>query len=390
MLKIFACLTLFTAPLAAAELGGVSTSIHHHYVSPRALGMGNAFVGLANDASALFYNPAGLARMEESSFDVSLSGGLSTQFLPFTKEISGAGKEEGASETDKQREILEIIEKSYGKTYGLRTAPISTIYTSEGFGWGFIPADVSLEMVINRTIGPTLNATVYGDTTLAMGWAKDVHWIPHSRLSLGITGKFVNRLYYSKSLNFIELAVNPDLFKKEDFSEGYTVDADLGMLWTPEIPSEGWFSWLRYARPSLGAVVRNAAELGFGQSFKTVQKEKGTAPEKLFRVIDVGSRWEIPTHWSLSGRALIDFKDFMHPAFNWRKATHVGVEIDWVLSALWKGSYRVGVNQGFATAGISAKVLFLEIDYATYGEDVGTYYSSKENRLHMARVNFSF
>jgi long-chain fatty acid transport protein len=39
----------------------------------RALGMGGAFTGLANDPSAVFYNPAGLARIEETTLSASLS-----------------------------------------------------------------------------------------------------------------------------------------------------------------------------------------------------------------------------------------------------------------------------------------------------------------------------
>jgi long-chain fatty acid transport protein len=39
----------------------------------RALGMGGAFTGLANDPSAAFYNPAGLARIEETTLSASLS-----------------------------------------------------------------------------------------------------------------------------------------------------------------------------------------------------------------------------------------------------------------------------------------------------------------------------
>jgi long-subunit fatty acid transport protein len=39
----------------------------------RALGLGGAFTGLANDPSAAFYNPAGLARLEETALSASLS-----------------------------------------------------------------------------------------------------------------------------------------------------------------------------------------------------------------------------------------------------------------------------------------------------------------------------
>jgi long-chain fatty acid transport protein len=48
----------------------------HHQPLPmgqRALGMGGAFTGLANDPSATFYNPAGLARLEATTISASLS-----------------------------------------------------------------------------------------------------------------------------------------------------------------------------------------------------------------------------------------------------------------------------------------------------------------------------
>jgi len=49
-------------------------------ISARSAGMGNAFVGLANDASALYWNPAGLGQMRTSEFTFGLSNsGVSNQ-----------------------------------------------------------------------------------------------------------------------------------------------------------------------------------------------------------------------------------------------------------------------------------------------------------------------
>ncbi|PLX31623.1 MAG: hypothetical protein C0600_05075 [Ignavibacteria bacterium] len=42
-------------------------------VSTRSAGMGNAFVGLANDASALYWNPAGLGQLRVKEFSIGLS-----------------------------------------------------------------------------------------------------------------------------------------------------------------------------------------------------------------------------------------------------------------------------------------------------------------------------
>lgn len=41
--------------------------------SPRSAGMGNAFVGLANDASALYFNPAGLGQLRQKEFSIGLA-----------------------------------------------------------------------------------------------------------------------------------------------------------------------------------------------------------------------------------------------------------------------------------------------------------------------------
>lgn len=373
----------------SAELGGVSTTIHNHYVSPRALGMGNAFVAVANDYNSLFYNPAGLARLEDKEVNLSMEGGVSANYFKLSRDLKSASNTTG-SETEKQLAMAEVIESNYGKVNGVRTAPTSGVLVDKGWGVGFIPADLSIELMMNRSVGPSLNATVYVDSTFAVGWARDVHWIPYSRLSLGITGKFVNRLYYSRTINFIELALNPDLFKKEDFREGYTVDADLGALWTPELPPTGLLSLLRLARPSFGVVLRNAAELGFKQSLRLVQKQTTEAPEPMFRVLDVGTKWEYPRAWIFSGRGVMDFKNIMHPAYSLRKGFHLGFEFDWVMNELWKGAYRFGINQGYFTAGASAKLLIFNADVVTYGEDIGTYSTPKENRVYMARLNLNF
>jgi len=42
-------------------------------VGTRSLGMGNAYTGVANDFSAIYWNPAGLAQMEFSEFSFGLT-----------------------------------------------------------------------------------------------------------------------------------------------------------------------------------------------------------------------------------------------------------------------------------------------------------------------------
>lgn len=387
-LILFSCLTQGVSVLA--EEASVSFRIHHPYQSIRALGMGDAFVAVANDYSALFYNPAGLARKDESEINLNLDLGITPKFIDFLKSVDTASNTAG-SDSAKQQAMMSAIQSVYGETYGFRLAPMAGIWARPKWALGVIPLDLSLEIIPHQQVGPSLDATVYADTTVAMAWAQDVHWISNSRTSIGITTKFVNRGFFSKGINAIELASDPNLVKSTDLREGYTVDADIGLLTTPEIPGEGWF-WaaMKYAKPTFGVVVRNAAEVGFGQSLKLFNKEKTDKPEKLYRVVDIGSKFEIPKFGIFSGRAVADIRDIMHPLFSMSKGAHLGAEFDWQMASWWKGQWRLGANQGYFTGGFTALLGVFNLDLATYGENVGTYTTPKENRVYEARMSLNF
>jgi hypothetical protein len=139
----------------------LSTTIHHHYQAPRALGMGDAFVAVADDYSGLYYNPAGLARREDGQLNMSLNVGATPKAKSFFDEISKVeDKYDSTQETEKIQEYLEIIEKHYGDIYSVRLTPASMTWVRPNWGVSFIPADVSIEMAMHKQIGPTIQSTV--------------------------------------------------------------------------------------------------------------------------------------------------------------------------------------------------------------------------------------
>lgn len=379
---------LTCGPLAYAE--SVSTTIHHQYQAPRALGMGDAFVAVANDYTAMFYNPAGLARREDGQINLSMSYAATSGAMTFYNEFSDVEKT-NQTETQKQTAYLELIQKHYGDVYSLRVSPLEAAWVRPKWGVALIPADLSVELAMHQGFGPVINTTVYADTTLGLSYADDLHWFDYGRLSWGLTGKFVHRGFFSKSVSAIDFATNPNIVRREDMLEGYTIDADLGFLWTPELPDSGLWSVLRLARPTFGAVVRNVAETGFGQSMKLINKtEQSEKPEKLYRVVDLGSRWEYPSLWIFGGRGVLDVRDIGHPDFNWRKGLHLGFEFDWTVASWWKGQYRVGLSQGFWTAGVSAELGIFNLDLVSYADDVGTKNTPVESRVYATRLNMDF
>lgn len=389
-------LSLVTLALSSQSLAqGISTTIHHQYQSPRAMGMGDAFVAVANDYSAIFYNPAGLARREDGQINLSMSYAATPGAKDFYDEYKVIEDNAALSETAKQTQYLELIQRHYGDVYSVRLSPLEAAWVRPNWGVALIPLDVSVEMAMHQQVGPTLNATVFADTTLGLSYADDLKGFSHGRFSWGITGKFVNRGYFSKPISATDLAASDEIVRKEDLLEGYTIDADIGVLWTPELPDEGIWSLLRLARPTFGAVVRNVVETGFGQSMKLVNKEKTSTdrPEKLYRVYDLGSRWEYPSAWIFGGRGVLDVRDLGHPDFNWRKGIHAGFEFDWTVATWWKGHYRFGLNGAdfrMWTAGLSAELGIFNLDLVTYANDVGTRNTPIESRVYATRLNLDF
>lgn len=371
---------------------GVSYGIHHQYVGSRPLGMGDAFVAVANDYNAIFYNPAGLARREDGEMNLFIDVGASPGFMALAKDIQNAQKTEG-DDSAKQQAIADVLQKQYGKAFGTRATLFGGFLVRPNWGLAIIPADITTEESIHQAVGPSINATAYVDSTVAFGYGADVKsFNANGRLSWGITGKFINRGYFSKSVNTVELAADSNIVKKEDFREGFGVDADLGLLYTPNLPSDGLFSLLRLTRPTFGLVVRNIMETKFTSSLKLLNKEPSSEepPERLYRVIDVGTRWEYPAFWLFGGRGVMDVRDIMHPAFSLRKGLHLGLEFDWTVASWWKGNYRVGLNQGYLTAGVSALFALFNLDLVTYAENVGTYKTPVENRLYAVRMNINW
>lgn len=376
----------FIASFSHAE-GSLQSKIHHHYQSARPLGMGDAFVAVANDYNAVLYNPAGLARLEDGEINMSMEFSGSSNFASFANEVTQTGKS-SSTEGQKTTEYMNLLKQYYGKQFSLRAGLLQGIWVRPHWGIAVLPADLTLDMVVHNAVGPALDFKSYLDSTIAYGYGQDFKGIP-GRLSWGVTGKFVNRGYANKLILPLDLAADSKLVKVEDWQEGYTVDADIGLLYTPQLPSEGWMSAIRLAKPTFGLVVRNIGEFGFGQSLKVFNKVKTSPPEKMYRVLDVGTKFEYPNLWIFSGRGVMDFRDIGHPNFTTRKSFHLGFEFDWRVTSWWKGAYRIGVNQGYPTLGLSALFSIFSLDLVTYGEDVGSSQVPKENRTYMAKLNIN-
>lgn len=374
---------LFAVPTMAATGDVKDFSIHQQFVSPRALGMGNAFIAVSDDISAVLYNPAGLVRIPEPQINLSLiQAGIDSKYPQFVGDIDAAAKSNDVAR------MTSFLESNYGNHFSARISPLNVFWARPRWGVAIIPMDLNLEMRVAQTIGPQLQVVAHADTTVAYARAWKVH---HSggKTSLGATAKAIYRGYLNKSVSAIELAFDSNILKTEDAAEGLALDADIGLLHSPDVPSSGFFSFLEYMRPTFGLVVRNVGDYGYIANFHAIEKSS-IEPDRLQRRFDVGSMYELPDWWIWKTRFALDVRDIGHENWTFRKGLHMGAEFLWKIRSWWQGGWRIGVNQGYFTAGFNGDFAMFRLDVVTYAQEVGTSETPKATRIYMAKASLDF
>lgn len=374
--------SIFGTQVRAEE--AINYAIHQQYVSPRALGSGNSF-SVIDDYNALFYNPAALARLQEGELNLGFMGAITSQAMGFSKELEDASK---APEAEKIQKIMDVLTKNYGKSHGTRLPALNAIWARPKWAIGIVLLDSTVNLGVHQIAGPQLAVNAYADNTLAFGYSKG--YLEDQALTVGATVKAIYRGYVGKNFTPFDLAADSNFFRAKDAQEGLTFDADIGSQYVVAVPESGFFSWLKFAKPTFSFVARNVADYGFQQNMKLIDKDSSGKPPKLQRRFDVGSKYLLPEFWVFKPKFMFDVRDIGHEYFTFLKGLHTGFELEWTAYSWLRGHYAVGLSQGYITGGVGAQFAWFRLDAATYGEEVGTSKAKKENRYYIAKMSLDF
>lgn len=335
------CFLVFSVSAIAA---GTEGQVYDNFHSIRAMGMGNAYASVVSDTDALFYNPAGIARISGFNWTIAdpwvgLSG---LEVLDDVKDIQGSDTFESS------------VRALYGDHVWLGGGAKST------FGIPFFAIGVydhlNASLDINNPVYPNLDIAAVNDLGYVMGVGLPILPI----FDIGFVIKYIQRTGSRVPFgpSFVS-SLDPDLIRAavEKKGVGYGLDMGANLI----IP--GPLSII------LSGVWKNVGQTKF-------EAETGDSPPSEPNEINLGAAIELDVPL-LEVRPSVEFKHVNRDDIQLGKKIHVGLEISLPLIDI-----RGGFYQGYYSAGAGVNLGILRVDAATWGVELGDYPGQKEDRRY--------
>ncbi len=395
---------LLTLALATVSSRAFAQEIPESFAPVRPMGVGGAFTAIANDENTVWTNPAGLNRGKKPRS----RGGISFRTSPnLVLGANTASREfiQGVNQSSLDAsQISDQADSLASKPFWASTSifPLLKFRAGDTPNLAGVYSYTTLQSVVDDDNTSLAKTSAVSDLGAVYGMAfssKD------QRLSFGITGRYVARYAYEEKILLTELkdakTLQADIKDKSNRSTATAVD--LGFLWTV---ADFWF-------PTIGISVLNAPlsckEDYLNPFSKKREKVCGTVfkgdfenPEAISTVdpTDIRVGLSITPRFSSKLAARIALDAHHLPAtvgdMNYGlggiealKLLHAGIEF-FVGNPLETSPFTIamGMNQGFFTFGTTVSMGSLAIEFATYGKDISTTSSPKEDRRMQLGLSF--
>jgi len=340
-------LTLIFLSFSAKAITFEDGVFPEYVTSTRALAMGNAFVAKVDDASAVFYNPAGLGsvrypHLHLSNFSFETNKGS-------INAVSGNSIGDIFTNSPKMFSIdgmRQVLLKTPGNIAHSRVQALPN-FTSRYFSMGYMLAKRSRGIVTDAT-----SATGYE-------FADRFDHGPYAALNISLFGGILKFGASGLYLKRKELSSTADpnatiVIADNTYGNGTTFVITGGAKIT--LP----FTFL----PTFALTVHNFGDTHFAKS------GAGAAPAKIPRSYDVGFSLtpQIGTNTRIHLEANIKDLSQEYSDISSTRKLVFGLELDFSRVFF----FRLGYGDGFGSAGLGIKSRKLEFDLTTYAVDTTT------------------
>lgn len=338
---------IFVALILMCSQWGEARELFPASTSVRALGMGNAYIAAVQDADALFYNPAGLARITGinwtvADFRVGLNG---DQILDTVADMQGSSTFE------------QTIRNMYGDHIWVGGGG-KTAVTLPGLGAAvYTTLDASVD--VDNPVYPNLDLSVINDLGYTLGGAVPLSPFVQVGAAVRYVKRTGSRVPFGPS--YIS-SLDPDAISDSINKVGSGYGMDLGMNIGIPGPVSPVFS---FVWRNVGITKFDAADITLG------------APPSERDEMSIGASLNIDAAL-VSVMPVFEFKFLNRDDVQLGNKIHLGVEIDMPILDI-----RAGFNQGYYTAGAGLDFGLFRFDVATYGVELGEYPGQREDRRYV-------
>lgn len=342
---LFAFTILITQSAVAADIA----------LSVRAFGMGNAYTAVVNNHDAIFYNPAGLAK---------LSGFKWTIMDPAMGMNNIDSYQDYLDLAEDSSDVQSIINELYGEDITLYGG-LKSIFSIGSFTFGAYGA-TDANFLINNPVFPNIDAAYRVDYGFVAGWGLDL--VPEM-FSVGLQARRVTRQGGIVPIGVSTIATLDSALIQDQLNRsgiGYAFDLGATLTFPGALKPTIAFSW---------------RDLG-DTSFEPTDGATAPDPTKQEQIIGLGINYE---SMFMDIRPALDFRFLNESDMQLGTKINFGVEFSWPLIDI-----RGGFHQGYYTLGTSFDLWLVRFDLATYGVERGAYPGQLEDRRYMMQVSFEF
>lgn len=336
------------------------------YRGARPMGMGGAFTAVSDDENALFYNPAGLNRIKPGEGKVAI---LNPQVVLNTSAMDVVGKIKNKLTQDP----IDALSPHIGQNMHVNFVPSMPYWVRHNFAVALLLPSLRNDTTLRRNVATQAIEHVIVDSGLMFGFAQG---FLQDRLSVGATMKFLVRGAGNVTFDAIQLYTKQGVSFKDIGGYGFGVDADLGAMYT--------FNKVLFFVPTVGLTINNIGATKFPTHFGGGQPVPES--DRLRRSVGLGSKFELPSGKYFSKWIVAFDVNNIGMAGTFFKKVHLGTEA-WLFDFF---GLRGGLNQGYLAFGLSMKIPVMQIDFYTYGEELGASAGSKGDRRLALQLTFGW